>query len=113
MAALAPMKTLPLWRDSQQSLLPQLETIYELIFIHDVYTIRLGKDTHAAVKRLQTFMRRLDGQLLGSSHPAANDRFLQLDIRNFFVSINRRILFTLIQTTVQKNTQAAPNKKPN
>jgi hypothetical protein len=76
-------------------LVPQLEALYEPIFIHDVYSNRKNKGTHAAVRRLQSFMRRLDGS-------GQNSWYLQLDIRNFFVSINRRILFTLIQTTVHK-----------
>lgn len=39
-------------------LVPRLEAIYEPVFIHDVYSNRVGKGTHAAVLRLQTLMRR-------------------------------------------------------
>jgi len=39
-------------------LVPRLEAIYEPVFIHDVFSNRPGKGTHAAVLRLQTLMRR-------------------------------------------------------
>ena len=39
-------------------LVPRLEAIYEPVFIHDVYSNRQGKGTHAAVLRLQQLMRR-------------------------------------------------------
>lgn len=40
-------------------LVPRLARLYEPIFIHDLYSNREGKGTHAAVKRLQDFMRKL------------------------------------------------------
>jgi hypothetical protein len=39
-------------------LTPRLEALYEPVFIHDVYSNRRGKGIHAAVGRLQYFMRR-------------------------------------------------------
>lgn len=40
-------------------LVPRLETLYEPIFIHDSYSNRVGKGTHAAVNRLQAFVRQV------------------------------------------------------
>jgi len=42
-------------------LIPQLEALYEPIFIHDVYSNRKGRGIHQAVQRLQCFMRQVVG----------------------------------------------------
>lgn len=77
-------------------LVPRLEAIYEPIFIYDVYSNRKNKGTHKAVKRLQSFMRSLCSQ--------RNDvYFLQLDIKNFFNSINREILYGLLKKRLAKS----------
>lgn len=59
----------------------------------------MGKGTHAGVKRLQSFMRSLVRNGDGDAY------FLQLDIRNFFNSIDRRILFKLLQWRLRKAVQ--------
>lgn len=93
-------------------LVPGLEALYEPIFIHDVYSNRKDKGTHMAVKRLQYFMRGVsrtgcDASWL-HSHAAHGDEsalggyFLQLDIKNFFNSVDRRILFSLLQKRLRK-----------
>lgn len=74
-------------------LVPWLEQRYEPVFIYDSFANRKGKGTHAAVRRLQTFCRR-----------PGTTCFMQLDIGNFFNSINRRTLFGLLQTRVNKDT---------
>ncbi len=71
-------------------LVPRLSRLYEPIFIHDLYSNREGKGTHAAVKRLQSFMRSI-------SQTQSHAYFLQLDIHNFFNSIDKPILFKLLQ----------------
>jgi RNA-directed DNA polymerase len=69
---------------------PKVEAIYEPTFIHDSYANRRGKGTHAAVTRLRQFVRQVaSGQ--------GNGWYLQLDIHNFFYSINRRILWAMIK----------------
>lgn len=95
-------------------LVPKLEALYEPVFIHDVYSNRKGKGTHAAVKRLQGFMcavraplgddRVCRGKVLvqrNGRHTHAG-YFLQLDIRSFFNCIDKRILFALIQKRLGK-----------
>ena len=72
-------------------LVDRLARIYEPVFIHDSYANRMGKGTHAAVDRLQGFMRQVTQ---GGAHPAFA---LQLDIANFFNSIHRPTLFRLLQ----------------
>ena len=69
----------------------RLARLYEPVFVHDSFANRLGKGTHAAVDRLQTFMRSVSQ---GGAVPA---HALQLDIANFFNSIHRPTLFRLVQ----------------
>ena len=76
-------------------LVPQLEKLFEPVFIHDVYSNRVGKGTHKAVDRLQSFM-----------HSVGNEGwYLQLDIANFFNSIDRPILFKLLQARLRKSVK--------
>ena len=80
-------------------LVARLEPIFERVFIHDSYANRAGKGSHAAVDRLQAFMRQRNGQ----------GWFLQLDVHNFFNSIHRPTLYALLKTRIGKNT-VAPGK---
>ena len=72
-------------------LVDQLEKIWEPAFIHDSYACRDGKGTHAAVARLKTFLR----QITSNGHRRAY--YLQLDIKDFFPSIDKQILFEQIR----------------
>lgn len=77
-------------------LVPQLERIFEPTFIFDSFSNRQGKGTHAAVLRLQEFVRQVySGQCGGW--------FLQLDIRNFFNSIHRPTLYRLLKNRMQRH----------
>jgi len=65
---------------------PIVEALFEPAFIHDSFSNRRGKGTHAAVDRLQAFTRQVrSGQGQGW--------YLQLDVRNFFSSIHRETLW--------------------
>lgn len=68
-------------------LVDYLEKIWEPVFIHDSYACRKGKGVHAGVKRLQTFIRQVTAN---GSRPAW---YLQLDIHNYFMRIDKDILF--------------------
>jgi RNA-directed DNA polymerase len=69
---------------------PKLDAIYEPSFIDDSYANRRGKGTHAAVAQLGKFVRQVaSGQ--------GGGWYLQLDIHNFFYSINRRILWAMLK----------------
>lgn len=78
-------------------LVPELEQLYEPVFIYDSYSNRTGKGTHSAVERLQGFMRSVREQ--SSPH---DGYYLQLDIRNFFNRINREILYDLLKRHLEK-----------
>lgn len=76
-------------------LIPQLESIYDRTFIADSFANRRGKGSHAAVRRLQAFVRQVhSGQ--GGGH------FLQLDIANFFNRIHRPTLYKLLKTRMER-----------
>ena len=71
-------------------LVSYLEKTWERVFIHDSYACRKGKGVHAAVARLQAFMRQATANCTRCAWT------LQLDIRNYFMSIDRRRLFAML-----------------
>ena len=89
-------------------LVPRLERLYEPLFIHDVYSNRLGKGTHKAVQRLQSTMHSLYDIMNQREHKASRPVwqqygwYLQLDIANFFNSIDRTHLLTLLEQRLAK-----------
>ncbi|WP_254425181.1 RNA-directed DNA polymerase [Rhodanobacter sp. B04] len=75
---------------------PKVEAVYEPTFIHDSYANRRGKGTHAAVRRLGQFIRQVaSGQ--------GGGWYLQLDIHNFFYSINRRVLWAMLKKRLERS----------
>jgi hypothetical protein len=76
-------------------IVPQLEAIYEPGFIFDSFSNRRGKGTHAAVTRLQGFMREVDSGQGGGF-------YLQLDIKNFFNRIHRPTLYAMLKARMER-----------
>lgn len=72
-------------------LVNHLERIWEPVFIHDSYACRKGKGVHAAVARLQQFMRE------ATANGTREAFTLQLDIRNYFMSIDKPRLFEMLR----------------
>lgn len=64
-----------------------IEPIFERSFIYDSYANRVGKGTHRALDRAQTFSRR---------YPY----LLQCDIRQFFPSIDHAILHNILAARI-------------
>jgi RNA-directed DNA polymerase len=64
-----------------------MEPQWERRFIHDSYACRQGKGTHKAVERLRGFTRKV------TANGTRRAWYLQLDVRGFFITINRKILF--------------------
>jgi len=75
-----------------------LNPICEKKFIYDSFACRKNKGTLAATKRLQTQTRKVTNN---NQHHAF---YLQLDIHNFFMSIDKEILFQLIQKHLKDKT---------
>ena len=79
-------------------LVPQLEAIWEPTFIHDSFANRVGKGSHAAVRRAQHFARQVHSGQGGGW-------YLQLDVANFFNSIHRPTLWKMLRKRMsQRNT---------
>lgn len=76
-------------------LVGRLEPFWEKRFIHDSYACRKGKGTHAGVDRLRTFARQIT---CNGVRPAW---YLQLDIRGFFITLDRNILHERITRGVR------------
>ncbi len=76
-------------------LVDYLERIWEKIFIYDSYACRKDKGTHKGVNRLQSFMRKITKN---GTHRAY---YMQLDIRSFFVNMDKETLFGLITKRVK------------
>jgi retron-type reverse transcriptase len=81
-------------------LVPKIEALFEPGFIHDSYANRIGKGTHAAVKRLRTFVRQVHGGQGGGW-------YLQLDVRNFFNSIHRPTLYAMLKQRLLRQGASA------
>lgn len=79
-------------------LVDYLERIWEPIFIHDSYACRKGKGIHAGVQRLQHFIRRVT---CNGSRPAW---YLQLDIRNYFMRIDKAVLLKQLEPKIKDKT---------
>jgi hypothetical protein len=85
-------------------LVPRLETIWEPRFITDSYANRLGRGSHAAVRRVQQFVRQVhSGQ--GGGY------YLQLDIRNFFNSIHRPTLWRILKPVLARHAVPLPMQR--
>ncbi len=75
----------------------ELEKYWEPRFIYDSYACRRNKGIHAAAKRLQQFMLKV------SKNQKIPAYFIQLDIRSFFMSIDKHILFSIFENSgIQK-----------
>ena len=70
-----------------QLLVAHLERTWERRVIHDSFACRKGKGTHAGVERLRSFARKV------KSNGTRSAWYLPIDVRGFFVTLNRRILW--------------------
>lgn len=68
-------------------LVEHLEHGWERRFIDDSYACRKNKGTHGAVEKLRSMTRKVTDNGICPAF------YLQLDIKGFFISIDRRILF--------------------
>lgn len=73
-----------------QAIVNVIEPFFEIRFIHDSYSCRVGKGTHAAVDRLRTFLRQ------ASRNNTRAVYALKCDVRKFFASVNHDTLLSLL-----------------
>jgi len=77
-------------------IVPILEQIYEPKFIYDSYSNRKNKGIHNASKRAIHFIK-------------ATKYYLQLDVKNFFYSIDKNILFYKLKDEIINNYNKVKN----
>jgi len=82
-------------------LVPRLEAIIEQKFIYDSAANQKGKGTHFAVQRLQTMMRQYDAELKSGQAVF----YMQLDVFNFFYSIDKPCLLAILARHLKKAIQ--------
>lgn len=73
-----------------------INPVFEASFINDSYSCRKGKGTSYGIKRLQHFIRSC------SDNYQKNCYILKLDLSGYFMSINRNILYKIIEDKLMK-----------
>ena len=78
----------------------RLNSLFEKKFIYDSYSCRKGKGTHFGISRAIKFVRRQETGWV-----------LKLDIRGYFMSINRNILNKKLEYLINKNYHGYDKKR--
>ena len=78
----------------------RLNALFEKLFIYDSYSCRKGKGTHFGVSRAERFIRRVEKAWV-----------LKIDIRGYFMSINRSLLYKKLETLINKNYHAIDKER--
>ena len=75
-----------------------LSPLFEKVFINDCYSCRKGKGTHYGIKRIDHFIRSCSKNYSRDCH------ILKLDIKGYFMSINRNILYEKVKKEILYNS---------
>ena len=78
----------------------RLNPLFEKLFIYDSYSCRVDKGTHFGISRAARFIR-----LLGSQWT------LKLDLRGYFMSISRSILFRKLEIFIDEKYNAIDKER--
>lgn len=73
-----------------------ISPIFEKTFINDSYSCRIDKGTHYGIKRIDKFIRSC------SQNYSKNCYILKLDIKGYFMAMNKNILFDKIKSGLIK-----------
>jgi len=82
-------------------LVREINDIGEKNFIFDSYACRKEKGTHKAVEKLKTFIKKV------SQNHRKDFFYAQLDISGFFMSIDKNILYEILEKMVVKQKKSA------
>jgi RNA-directed DNA polymerase len=74
-----------------------ISPIFEKIFINDSYSCRKGKGTHYGIRRIDRFIRSCSNNYTKDCH------VLKLDIKGYFMAMNRTLLFKKIKSILLLN----------
>jgi len=73
----------------------KLNPLFELTFIYDSYACRAGKGTHLGIRRVDRFIRQC------SQNYTTDCYVLKLDIKGFFMHIDKTVLFAELQAFIR------------
>jgi RNA-directed DNA polymerase len=79
----------------------KINHLFEREFIHDSYACRVGRGTHFGINRIDRFIRR------ETANYAREAWILKLDIKGFFMSIDRGLLFTRLEAFLRERYTGA------
>lgn len=79
-----------------------ISPLFERIFINDAYSCRIGKGTSYGVKRACHFIRSCSGNYSRDCY------VLKLDIKGYFMSMDRSVLYQKIEKTIRRSGDGAP-----
>jgi len=74
-----------------------ISPVFEKIFINDSYSCRVGKGTHYGIKRIDHFIRSC------SQNYSKDCYILKLDIKGYFMAMNRNLLFEKVKSVLLAN----------
>jgi len=74
----------------------KLNPLFEKAFIYDSYASRVGKGTHLGIQRVDRFIRRC------SQNYTKDCYVLKLDIKGFFMHINKTLLLAKLRSFVER-----------
>jgi len=72
-----------------------ISPFFERLFIHDSYSCRIGKGTSYGIKRLNHFIRSCSCNYMQDCY------ILKLDIKGYFMAIDRSILYQKVKKTLE------------
>jgi len=75
-----------------------ISPIFEKTFINDSYSCRKGKGTLYGIKRVQHFIRSCSGNYHKDCY------ILKLDIKGYFMAMDRLLLYDMVKTELEKNS---------
>ncbi len=78
-------------------LIRRLNSTFEKYFIYDSYACRKQKGTHAAIKRVEHFIKSQ------SNNGKSNVYVLKLDIKGFFMNIDKNLLWQKLEKFIDIN----------
>jgi retron-type reverse transcriptase len=79
----------------------KLNPLFEKAFIYDSYACRVGKGTHFGIQRVDSFIRQCSQQYSRDCY------VLKLDIKDFFMHINKSLLYQQLETFIEQKYMAS------
>ena len=79
--------------------------LFEQTFIVDSYSCRKGKGTHYGIERLKQHVEKVSGMYSRQAY------ILKMDVKGYFMSIDRRLLLDIVLRTLKENRNKPSGEK--